>query len=41
MYEKMHLSRSPYIPPSPAESRLVSPWLGGDSPYGVGKQLNY
>lgn len=28
--------RSPYIPPSPSESRLVSPWeSGGNTPYGT------
>ncbi|KAI5058388.1 hypothetical protein GOP47_0026558 [Adiantum capillus-veneris] len=28
--------RSPYIPPSPCESRLVSPWEGGgNTPYGT------
>eukprot|EP00250_Pteridium_aquilinum_P021702 c25200_g2_i1 orf=163-3891(+) len=27
--------RSPYIPPSPTESRLVSPWEGDGTPYGT------
>lgn len=34
LHEK--LFRSPYIPPSPSESRLVSPWEGGGgTPYGT------
>lgn len=35
VHEKSYSLRSPYIPPSPAESRLVSPWEGGDTPYGT------